>query len=201
MTRQQQHHSPIGIWFNGQVLRTAFVLALVVLMCAAVSWAQSQAINGTIRGRVADASGAAVPEATVTIENKALGYSRTLTSNQDGYYVFPNLPLGSYEVKVAKQGFATVRATNIQIQAGSDAVIDAPMKPSSVETTVEVTSATPIVETTSVNVGRTITETEIQNLPLPSRNPYNFILFQPGVSGHPNQELGIPRTINTNGLL
>ena len=201
MTRQQQHHWPIGIRFNGQVLRTAFVLALVVLMCAAGSWAQSQAINGTIRGRVADGSGAALPDATVTIENKALGYVRNITSNQDGYYVFPNLPLGTYEVKVVKQGFASVRATNIQIQAGSEAVIDAPMKPSSVETTVEVTGATPILETTTANVGRTITESEIQNLPLPSRNPYNFILFQPGVSGHPNQELGIPRTINTNGLL
>ena len=45
------------------------------------------------------------------------------------------------------------------------------------------------------------TSAEVDNLPLTSRNPYNFILFQPGVSGHPNPELGIPRTINTNGLL
>ena len=61
--------------------------------------------------------------------------------------------------------------------------------------------ARPVVEPARVNIGRTITEGEVQNLPLTSRNPYNFILFQPGVSGHPNPELGIPRTINTNGLL
>jgi hypothetical protein len=57
------------------------------------------------------------------------------------------------------------------------------------------------VEPSRVNIGRTINTREIQNLPLTSRNPYNFILFQPGVSGHPNPELGIPRTVNTNGLL
>jgi len=190
------------MWSNGRtLLRTAIVLALIVLTCAAGAWAQSQAINGTIRGRVFDASGAALPDATVTVENKALGFTRTFKTNEDGYYVIPNLPLGKYEVMITRQGFANVRATNIAIQAGSEAVIDAPMKLSNVETTVEVSSAVPIVESTSVNVGRTITEAEIQNLPLPSRNPYNFILFQPGVSGHPNQELGIPRTINTNGLL
>ena len=58
-----------------------------------------------------------------------------------------------------------------------------------------------MVEPSRVNTGRTIDHAEIDNLPLTSRNPYNFIIFQPGVSGHPNPELGIPRTLNTNGLL
>ena len=57
------------------------------------------------------------------------------------------------------------------------------------------------MEPSRVSTGRTITYAEIDNLPLTSRNPYNFIIFQPGVSGHPNAELGIPRTLNTNGLL
>ena len=58
-----------------------------------------------------------------------------------------------------------------------------------------------MVEPSRVNTGRTIDHAEVDNLPLTSRNPYNFIIFQPGVSGHPNPELGIPRTLNTNGLL
>ena len=70
-----------------------------------------------------------------------------------------------------------------------------------VKTDVEVTGGAPVIEPDKVDVGRTITERETQNLPLTSRNPYNYILFQPGVSGHPNPELGIPRTINTNGLM
>ena len=59
----------------------------------------------------------------------------------------------------------------------------------------------PIIEPDRVSTGRTISFHETDNLPLTSRNPYNFILFQPGVSGHPNPELGIPRLLNTNGLV
>ncbi len=70
-----------------------------------------------------------------------------------------------------------------------------------VATQVEVTSDAPIIEPDRFELGRTITAEETQNLPLTSRNPYNFILFQPGVSGHPNPENGIPRTVNTNGLV
>jgi hypothetical protein len=201
MAASNQHQESLSSRFNKRIaLRITFVFVLM-LACATAAWSQSQSINGTIRGRVSDGTNASLPDATITVENKALGFTRTVKSNQDGYYVLPNLPLGTYVVTVTKQGFANLRATNVAIQAGSEAVIDAPMKLSNVETTVEVTSAVPIVESTTVNVGRTISEIEIQNLPLPSRNPYNFILFQPGVSGHPNQELGIPRTINTNGLL
>jgi carboxypeptidase family protein/TonB-dependent receptor-like protein len=200
MARHKNEHCSMR--FDGRsVVRTVIVLALIVLTCPAGAWAQSTAINGTIRGHVSDASSAAVPDAIVTVENKALGFTRSFKTNQEGYYVIPNLPLGTYELTVTKQGFANLKATNIKLTAGSEAVIDAPMKVSQVETTIEVFSAAPIVESTQVNIGRTISEAEIQNLPLPSRNPYNFILFQPGVSGHPNQELGIPRTINTNGLL
>jgi hypothetical protein len=100
-----------------------------------------------------------------------------------------------------KEGFATVKHSNVVLEAGKDAVIDAQLTVGQVETAIEVTGGAPVVEPARVNIGRTITEDEVQNLPLTSRNPYNFILFQPGVSGHPNPELGIPRTINTNGLL
>src|SRR5438874_1191027 len=71
----------------------------------------------------------------------------------------------------------------------------------SVATEVEVSSDAPIVEITRTDLSRTITSQETQNLPLTSRNPYNFVLFQPGVSGHHNPENGIPRTVNTNGLV
>jgi hypothetical protein len=69
-----------------------------------------------------------------------------------------------------------------------------------VSTTVEVTGGAPVIEPSRVETGRTIDTVEVDNLPLTSRNPYNFVLFQPGVSGHPNPELGVPRVVNTNGL-
>ena len=100
-----------------------------------------------------------------------------------------------------KEGFETQRHTGVILDAGTEGVIDAQLKVGSVTTTIEVTGGAPVVEPSRTNTGRTISHAEVDNLPLTSRNPYNFIIFQPGVSGHPNPELGIPRTINTNGLL
>ena len=176
------------------------VVALLALAVASVS-AQTQAINGTVRGRVSDPAGAAMPKATVSVTNTANGYTREIDSNEEGYYVIPNLPLGTYNVTFKKEGFQTERHSNVILDAGTDAVLDVQLKVGSVSTTIEVTGGAPVLEPSRINTGRTITFEEVDNLPLSSRNPYNFIIFQPGLSGHPNPELGIPRTLNTNGLL
>jgi hypothetical protein len=169
-------------------------------LCAAAS-AQTQAINGSIRGRVMDAQGAPVAQAKITVVNEQTKFTRSETTNDDGYYVLPNLPLGSYTLTIQKEGFETEHHAGIVLNAGSEAVLDSQLKVGSVSTEVEVTGGAPVIETSRINIGRTIEHSEVDNLPLTSRNPYNFIIFQPGVSGHPNPELGIPRTLNTNGLL
>ena len=164
------------------------------------SYGQSQAINGSIRGRVIDQANTPIAQAGVKIENTQTGLTRSSESAEDGYYVFPNLPLGSYTVTFQKQGFDTQRHPDVVLNAGTDAAIDAQLHVGAVTTSVEVTGGAPIVEPSRVSTGRTISFEETDSLPLTSRNPYNFILFQPGVSGHPNPELGIPRLLNTNGL-
>jgi Carboxypeptidase regulatory-like domain len=174
---------------------------LLILALSLTLFGQTQAINGSIRGRVSDASGAPVPQAKVTILNEATGYTRQLTSEDNGYYVFPNLPLGPYTVTIEKEGFEKERHPGVVLTAGTEANVDGQLKVGTIATEIEVTGGASILETSRVNTGRTITHVEIDNLPLTSRNPYNFIIFQPGVSGHPNAELGIPRTLNTNGLL
>jgi hypothetical protein len=183
------------------MLRWVAILAIATPLALPRAWAQSEAINGTIRGRVSDTTNAALADATIIARHTATGITRTVESSVDGYYVIPNLPLGLYEVTIRKSGFADLRASNVVLEAGSEAVIDGHLQLASVSTTVEVSGGAPVIDPAKVNVGRIIGRAEIDNLPLPSRNPYNFILFQPGVSGHPNPELGIPRTINTNGLM
>src|SRR5579884_3262874 len=84
------------------------LLFLAALAGAAPARAQVEAINGNIRGRVVDPNGAAVPGATVAAKNDATGYTRSVETGPDGYYVLPSLPLGSYTVTVTKQGFSTV---------------------------------------------------------------------------------------------
>jgi len=176
--------------------------ALVVsISLAGVALAQTEAINGSVRGRVTDPGGAAVAEAKIDVLNTANGFTRSTVTSAEGYFVIPNLPIGQYVLTVQKPGFETQRLAGIVLDAGTEAVADTQLKIGSVSTTVEVTGGAPVLEPTRVSTGRTIDQAEIDNLPLTSRNPYNFVIFQPGLSGHPNPELGIPRTLNTNGLL
>lgn len=178
-----------------------YVLFVILLTLAlGLSFAQTQAINGSVRGRVTDPAGAAVPAASLNVTNIATGFTRETQSNDDGYFVIPNLPIGTYTVTIKKEGFETQRHTGVVLDAGTEGVIDSALKVGSVSTTVEVSGGAPVIEPSRVSTGRTISQMEVDNLPLTSRNPYNFLLFQPGISGHPNPELGVPRVVNTNGL-
>jgi len=179
-------------------LLALFTIFLTVIF--ELSFAQTQAINGSIRGRVADPAGAAITAAEVSVNNIATGFTRDTQSNDEGYFVIPNLPIGTYTVTIKKEGFETQRHPGVVLDAGTEGVIEAALKVGSVSTTVEVTGGAPVIEPSRVSTGRTISQVEVDNLPLTSRNPYNFVLFQPGVSGHPNPELGVPRVVNTNGL-
>ena len=150
--------------------------------------AQANSINGTLRGAITDPSGAPVPGATVTIKNVGNGFTRELTTNSDGRYVAPDLPLGDYTVTASASSFAPLTQTGVHLDAGTDLTLNETLKAGSVATTVEVTADAPLLEVTRTDLSRTISSVETQNLPLTSRNPYNFILFQPGVTGHPNPE-------------
>jgi hypothetical protein len=179
-------------------------LATLVFLCGGVTslaFAQSQSINGSIRGTITDSSGSAIPGARVTVKNRDTGYTRQVKADTSGLYVAPALPIGTYSVTSSASGFAPLTQTGIELTAGRDATVDEHLAIGSVATEVQVTGDAPIIETARFDLGRTISSVETQNLPLTSRNPYNFILFQPGISGHPNPENGIPRTIDTNGLV
>ncbi len=169
-----------SFFFYFRALSLVIGAVLLFLVSMPGARAQSESINGTIRGRVSDPSDQSVAGATATAVNNATGYTRTVATGEDGYYV---------------------KFTEIVLQAGREAVVDGALKLGPVTTSIEVSGGAPIVDPARTNISRTISELEIQDLPLTSRNPYNWIMFQPGVSGHPNPELGIPRTLNTNGFV
>ena len=186
------------------IRRTALsVVALVALLTAGSvrGFSQSQSINGTIRGLVTDVNGSPVSGAKITVKNLDTGFTREATSSSDGVYIAPDLPIGNYSVQTSSSGFGGITQTGVHLDAGTSATVNQELKPGNVVTQVEVTGDAPIIEPARFDLGRTISAEETQNLPLPSRNPYNFILFQPGISGHPNPENGIPRTLDTNGLV
>jgi hypothetical protein len=178
--------------------RRAALLLAAILASVPPLHAQSQAINGSIEGVVRDATGAVLPGVSVNVANLDTGQQRTLTTNSDGGYRAVLLSLGTYRVKAELQGFKTIERTGVTLSAGQTAVVNFAMEVGGVAEIVSVTGEAPVSEPGKIDLGRTIGEAEVRNLPLVSRNPYNFAFLQANVTGYENEEFGVPR-INANG--
>jgi hypothetical protein len=174
------------------------VAAMVLLTGVAPALAQSQAVNGTIEGTISDQSGAALPGVSVTVSNIDTGDTRVVVTNERGGYRAPLLPLGRYRVAAELQGFKKFEQQGLSLSAGQTALIDVTLEVGNLSETVTVTREALIAEPGKIDLGRTIGEMEIRNLPLVSRNPYNFAFLQANVTGYENNEFGVPR-INANG--
>lgn len=174
-----------------------FMVAMLVIAPSSIS-AQSQALNGQIEGVVSDANGAALSGATVVARNVGTGTERNATTDSSGVYRFPLLPLGVYRVTVEAPNFKRLVRDGITLVAGQTATIDVALEVGGLEDTVTITSDAPIADTAKIDVGRVMNTREIQDLPLVSRNPYNFSLLQANVVGRPNSEFGVPR-VSANG--
>src|SRR3954470_16582236 len=176
-----------------------FVVAtLMISASVAHPSAQSQAINGTIEGTITDQSGAAVPGVSVTVTNVDTGDSRVVVSNEAGVYRAPLLPLGRYRVSAELQGFRKFEQQGLTLSAGQSAMINISLTVGDMSEAITVSSESPVAEPGKIDLGRTIGEAEVRNLPLVSRNPYNFAFLQANVTGYENNEFGVPR-INANG--
>lgn len=179
-------------------MQRALAAVLLMLLLAAPASAQSQAANGTIEGTVADSSGGVLPGVTVTITNTDTGLERSVVTNSEGQYRGLLLTLGQYKVSAELQGFKKAEQTGIALRAGDTATINFSLDVGTVSETVTITAEAPIAQPGKIDLGRTIGDSELHNLPLPSRNPYNFAFLQANVTGYENNEFGVPR-INANG--
>lgn len=174
--------------------------ACLLLLAAAPAAAQAQAANGNIEGIVRDSSGAVLPGATVVVTNTDTGTTRETVTNEQGIFRVLLLPLGAYTVSAELQGFKKYEQRGLTLSAGQTINVDVSLTVGGVTETVSVSAETPVVDTAKIDVGRNLGEREVKNLPLVSRNPYNFALVQPGVSGFENPEFGVPR-FAANGTL
>ena len=182
-------------------MRLAVIRVFIIgALSAAGAFGQSAAVNGQISGTVTDPSGAPVAAAHVEAVNAGTGYRQTVTTSSSGLFQLPLLPLGEYSVTVDASGFTPYRRTGVVITAGSVATLDVAMQLKGVSTEVLVESGAPLIDVGRTDVGSTLSSNAVDNLPLVSRNPYNFILQQPNVSGHSNTEFGVPRKVNANGF-
>ena len=175
------------------MLRVLFS-ALLSLTLTAPAFAQSQGANGAIEGTVSDSSGGVLPGVTVTITHLDTGTERAVVTNEKGLYRAPLLPIGKYRVIAELQGFKKFEGTDIQLSVGQTAVVNATLSVGQVSETIIVSSTDgPALDIARIDIGHTMSELEVHNLPLVARNPYNFALVQPGVTGIENVEFGVPR--------
>jgi hypothetical protein len=147
-------------------------------MSAVAAFAQSTASSGQIAGTVKNPNGELVPGATVTISNPATGFSRTITTNDEGTYVAPNLPSGDYTIDVEAQGFGKFTQTGYKVEVGSALTADVVLSVQAVTGTVLV-SAGSNVETSQIQSTTNINETSISQLPINGRRFQDFVLATP----------------------
>ena len=182
-----------------RILCAVVLLTLGMVLSLNSVLAQSQASTGQIVGTVKDPQGAAVPNATVTVNNIATGLTQTLTSNGDGAFRAVLLPVGDYTVKVNAPGFGEFVQSGYQVQIGSSLDANITLQINSVNEVVQVTSAS--VETTAVQSSATINSTAITSLPINGRRFQDFALLTPTADIDPTRNqitLAGQRGINTN---
>jgi hypothetical protein len=155
------------------------VLSMLLLMCLPLSCALAQ-VSGSISGRVEDTSGAAVPDATVTISNVDTAATRAMTTDEAGNYRVLSLPVGRYEVRAEKPGFQTVVRRGISLAVAQEAVVDVQIGVGEVTQQVTVTVEAPVVNTTTSQVSGLVVEQQIKDLPLNGRSFDNLITLNPG---------------------
>jgi hypothetical protein len=161
-------------------LALVLVCLTLALLLFGASSAFAQEVTASITGTVTDPSGAAVSGATVTAKSVERGLLYPAVTNDSGIYRIAQLPVGKYEVKVEKQGFASASVPEFVLSLNQVARIDVGMKVGQVSETVEVTGATPALETEVTQVDTVINAATNDNLPLASRNYVQLTLLAPG---------------------
>jgi len=178
-----------------RTIRTALVLALFA--CASfllVVPAKAQAVYGSIFGTVTDKSGAAVPDATITVTDEAKGTVVTTTSNASGDYSVPHLIPDIYDLKVAAKGFKNFETKGIQVQADTAPRIDPTMDVGGAAETVQVNAdEQPQLKTDRADVATVFDQQQVANLPVGDQNFTNLQLLVPGA-----QKLGWSHAASEN---
>ena len=166
-------------------MKLRIILCFVVMAAASLA---AQTFRGTILGTVTDPTGAVVAGAQVTVKNTGTGQERATTTSADGSYTVPELPIGTYTVTVSQSGFQTFVATGVTVDVASQRRVDASLKTGEVSTKVEVSAdQLPMVETTSNDLGGTLTSENVENLAINGRDYTKLIFLNPGVAGSPDQ--------------
>jgi len=154
--------------------RVARLLAFLAVFASA---AFGQVATGNIRGTVVDSSEGVIANVTITLINVNTGARRVVTTNANGDFNAPFMPLGGYQITAEIAGFQRKTISGIKLQVDQTAVIRILLEPGAVTQTVEVTSAAPLLESQTSSLGQVIENKQILELPLNGRNPFGLGLL------------------------
>ncbi len=162
-------------------LALSFRLLLLAACCLFTTAGGAQTTTGAVTGQVTDASGAAIPNATVTVTNVETGVSTPVQTNKEGVYTVRFLPIGQYKLTTSAPGFAEKMTSAFPLQVNETIKVNTMLSVGAAGASVEVTDSAPILNTSDGVVATTISENEIQTFPLEGRNFQSVSLFTPGV--------------------
>src|SRR5580700_7013804 len=138
--------------------------------------------TSTVEGTVKDKQGLAVAGVQVQVASAELAIDRSINSDSEGSYRFAGLPPGIYEIRATKTGFETEVFKNLEVTLNRIVSYDITLQVGAVTQTVEVDSATPLLETTASSTGSTITPQQIEDMPINGRNYLDLLQLVPGVA-------------------
>jgi hypothetical protein len=159
------------------------------MLISVVGPAYAQTATGQITGTVKDANGAVMARVKVTVSNAATGLTREVTTNEEGNYSFPLLPVGVYSVTVEQQGFRSAKRANININVDQIVRADFDMTVGEVSAIVEVQSTAVALDTETASLGQVVSQKQVTQLPLNGRN-FLSLLFLNGGTVETNGEQG-----------
>jgi hypothetical protein len=165
-----------------QIARRAILMMVAMVVLAGAAFAQSQATTGVIEGTVSDSSGARLPGATITLINTGTNFTRELVTDGDGRFRGLLLPLGTYRLTVALQGFSNYEQDGIELVVGQTANIPIVLQVGGVAEKVTVTADSPVIETTRSEQSTLINQQALRGLPNNGRNFLSFMQLTPGVT-------------------
>ena len=193
-------------------MRRGWMLGVVIFLLglAVPCGLHAQVTTTTLFGKVTDSTGASLVGAKVTATNRDTNQIRSTQTAEDGEYRLDLLPVGNYSLEVSATGFKTFVQSGVELEVNVPARVDTNMDLGEITQTVTVNGGVQLVNTSSAEVGRTVENEEVVNLPLINRNVYQLLELTPGVQNstfnpgqpNPNITLGYPeqRTFINGGV-
>src|SRR5215510_3131890 len=170
-------------------MRIARTIVVIAIMFHALVASNAQSTKVELSGAVRDPAGLAVPEAQIRLQNMNTDAEQSTSSGADGQYHFVSIPPGTYSITAMKPGFAETRREGLTLGVGAQITVDITLQVGTVEQSVTVTDAAPLLQASRGTVSFTVEQEKVVTLPLDGRNFIPLIALAPGVMLPPNSTL------------